>query len=81
MVMFSIADQGPIEGWALTHAMHHVASEAGHWTVGSPEPGVKFFRKPPFFTWKIHGLPTANDGYCMVEIFLELNPFSMRIMV
>lgn len=32
MLMFSIADQGPIEGWALTHAMHHVASEAGwHW--------------------------------------------------
>ena len=27
MVMFSIADQGPIEGWALTHAMHHVASD------------------------------------------------------
>jgi fatty-acid desaturase len=29
MLMFSIADQGPIEGWALTHAMHHVASDAG----------------------------------------------------
>lgn len=27
MLMFSIADQGPIEGWALTHAMHHVASD------------------------------------------------------
>ncbi|CAE8594553.1 unnamed protein product, partial [Polarella glacialis] len=27
MVMFSTADQGPIEGWALTHAMHHSASD------------------------------------------------------
>ncbi|CAE7161387.1 D11DS [Symbiodinium pilosum] len=27
MVMFSMADQGPIEGWALTHAMHHAASD------------------------------------------------------
>ena len=33
MLMFSIADQGPIEGWALTHAMHHVASEAGQHMV------------------------------------------------
>ena len=33
MLMFSIADQGPIEGWALTHAMHHVASEAGQHVV------------------------------------------------
>lgn len=27
VVMFSIADQGSIEGWSLTHAMHHVASD------------------------------------------------------
>ncbi|CAE7405121.1 D11DS [Symbiodinium natans] len=27
MLMFSMADQGPIQGWALTHAMHHVASD------------------------------------------------------
>mmetsp|Transcript_45788 Transcript_45788/g.102574 ORF Transcript_45788/g.102574 Transcript_45788/m.102574 type:complete len:364 (-) Transcript_45788:43-1134(-) len=27
MLMFSIADQGPIQGWALTHAMHHAASD------------------------------------------------------
>lgn len=27
MLMFSTADQGPIEGWALTHAMHHSASD------------------------------------------------------
>jgi len=27
IVMFSIADQGAIEGWALTHAMHHSASD------------------------------------------------------
>jgi len=27
MVMFSIADQGSITGWALTHAMHHSASD------------------------------------------------------
>lgn len=27
MVMFSIADQGSIAGWALTHAMHHSASD------------------------------------------------------
>eukprot|EP00439_Symbiodinium_sp_Y106_P058826 s5234_g8.t1 len=27
MLMFSMADQGPIQGWALTHAMHHIASD------------------------------------------------------
>lgn len=27
MMMFSVADQGTIEGWALTHAMHHNASD------------------------------------------------------
>lgn len=27
IVMYSIADQGPIGGWALTHAMHHSASD------------------------------------------------------
>lgn len=29
MVMFSIADQGTILGWSLTHAMHHSASDTG----------------------------------------------------
>jgi len=27
MIMFSIADQGTIVGWSLTHAMHHSASD------------------------------------------------------
>lgn len=27
MLMYSIADQGPIQGWTLTHAMHHSASD------------------------------------------------------
>jgi len=27
MLMFSMADQGPIQGWTLTHAMHHYASD------------------------------------------------------
>jgi len=27
MVMFSVADQGPIRGWALTHTIHHRASD------------------------------------------------------
>lgn len=27
MIMFSCADQGSIQGWALTHAMHHSASD------------------------------------------------------
>jgi len=27
MIMYSIADQGPIQGWTLTHAMHHSASD------------------------------------------------------
>lgn len=29
MLMFSMADQGPIRGWSLTHAMHHYASDTG----------------------------------------------------
>eukprot|EP00929_Paragymnodinium_shiwhaense_P066756 TRINITY_DN33537_c0_g1_i1.p1 TRINITY_DN33537_c0_g1~~TRINITY_DN33537_c0_g1_i1.p1 ORF type:complete len:447 (+),score=53.26 TRINITY_DN33537_c0_g1_i1:68-1408(+) len=40
IVLYSLADQGPISGWALTHALHHRASdtasdphnrEAGFW--------------------------------------------------
>jgi len=27
MIMFSTADQSPIQGWALTHAMHHTSSD------------------------------------------------------
>lgn len=27
MLMYSVADQGPICGWALTHALHHRASD------------------------------------------------------
>jgi len=27
MIMFSVADQGSIQGWTLTHAMHHSASD------------------------------------------------------
>merc|ERR1712012_334591 len=27
MLMFSMADQGGIEGWALTHALHHTNSD------------------------------------------------------
>jgi len=30
LVMYSIADQGPIGGWALTHALHHRASDTVH---------------------------------------------------
>lgn len=38
MLMFSIADQGPIEGWALTHAMHHRASDT-RWDPHNRESG------------------------------------------
>ncbi|CAJ1407063.1 unnamed protein product [Effrenium voratum] len=46
MLMFSVADQGPIQGWALTHAMHHAASD----TIWDPHNRAQGFWHA-HFTW------------------------------
>lgn len=45
-LMFSVADQGPIQGWALTHAMHHAASD----TIWDPHNRAQGFWHA-HFTW------------------------------